>query len=93
MVTGPGHISLLPVSKALETRLHLYHSHDCSISKGDQYQYSIGLSVFVGSIEERMVTLQRRWEKLIQSNAERKQRLLDSLQLQVTDTADLGRHL
>ncbi|KAM6131195.1 spectrin beta chain, non-erythrocytic 5 [Pterocles gutturalis] len=34
------------------------------------------------TIEERMVTLQRRWERLIQSNAERKQRLLDSLQLQ-----------
>ncbi|KAM9654132.1 spectrin beta chain, non-erythrocytic 5 [Morphnus guianensis] len=33
-------------------------------------------------IEERMVTLQRRWERLIQSNAKRKQRLLDSLQLQ-----------
>ncbi|NXL58532.1 SPTN5 protein, partial [Chordeiles acutipennis] len=33
-------------------------------------------------IEERMVTLRRRWERLIQSNAERKQRLLDSLQLQ-----------
>ncbi|NXO10573.1 SPTN5 protein, partial [Oriolus oriolus] len=33
-------------------------------------------------IEERMVTLRRRWEQLIQSNAERKQRLLDSLQLQ-----------
>ncbi|NXJ96213.1 SPTN5 protein, partial [Corythaixoides concolor] len=33
-------------------------------------------------IEERMVTLQRRWEQLIQSNAERKQKLLDSLQLQ-----------
>ncbi|NWV85162.1 SPTN5 protein, partial [Dasyornis broadbenti] len=33
-------------------------------------------------IEERMVTLRRRWEQLIQSNAKRKQRLLDSLQLQ-----------
>ncbi|KAM6073898.1 spectrin beta chain, non-erythrocytic 5 [Chlamydotis macqueenii] len=33
-------------------------------------------------IEERMVTLRRRWERLIQSNAKRKQRLLDSLQLQ-----------
>ncbi|XP_009944908.1 PREDICTED: spectrin beta chain, non-erythrocytic 5, partial [Leptosomus discolor] len=33
-------------------------------------------------IEERMVTLRRRWEWLIQSNAERRQRLLDSLQLQ-----------
>ncbi|XP_054684656.1 spectrin beta chain, non-erythrocytic 5 [Grus americana] len=33
-------------------------------------------------IEERMVTLRRRWEQLIQSNTERKQRLLDSLQLQ-----------
>ncbi|NWS72003.1 SPTN5 protein, partial [Crotophaga sulcirostris] len=33
-------------------------------------------------IEERMVALRRRWEQLIQSNAERKQRLLDSLQLQ-----------
>ncbi|NWW71973.1 SPTN5 protein, partial [Climacteris rufus] len=33
-------------------------------------------------IEERMVTLQRRWEQLIQSNAKRKQKLLDSLQLQ-----------
>ncbi|NXV99218.1 SPTN5 protein, partial [Fregetta grallaria] len=33
-------------------------------------------------IEERMVTLRQRWERLIQSNAERKQRLLDSLQLQ-----------
>ncbi|NWS56399.1 SPTN5 protein, partial [Chunga burmeisteri] len=33
-------------------------------------------------IEERRVTLQRRWERLIQSNAKRKQRLLDSLQLQ-----------
>ncbi|KAM6274075.1 spectrin beta chain, non-erythrocytic 5 [Porphyrio hochstetteri] len=33
-------------------------------------------------IEERMVTLRRRWERLIQSNAQRKQRLLDSLQLQ-----------
>ncbi|KAI1237885.1 hypothetical protein IHE44_0013976 [Lamprotornis superbus] len=33
-------------------------------------------------IEERMATLQRRWEQLIQSNAKRKQRLLDSLQLQ-----------
>ncbi|NXX84962.1 SPTN5 protein, partial [Urocolius indicus] len=33
-------------------------------------------------IEERMVTLQRRWERLMQSNAKRKQRLLDSLQLQ-----------
>ncbi|XP_071665312.1 spectrin beta chain, non-erythrocytic 5 [Patagioenas fasciata] len=33
-------------------------------------------------IEERMVTLQRRWERLIQSNAKRKQRLLDSLKLQ-----------
>ncbi|NXF34969.1 SPTN5 protein, partial [Nyctibius bracteatus] len=33
-------------------------------------------------IEERMVTLRRRWERLIQSNAERKQRLLDSLHLQ-----------
>ncbi|NWW90294.1 SPTN5 protein, partial [Rhynochetos jubatus] len=34
------------------------------------------------TIEDRMVTLQRRWERLIKSNAERKQRLLDSLQLQ-----------
>ncbi|NWW62036.1 SPTN5 protein, partial [Ifrita kowaldi] len=34
------------------------------------------------AIEERMVTLRRRWEQLIQSNAKRKQRLLDSLQLQ-----------
>ncbi|KAM7109778.1 LOW QUALITY PROTEIN: spectrin beta chain, non-erythrocytic 5 [Ciconia maguari] len=33
-------------------------------------------------IEERMVTLRRRWEQLIQSNAKRKQKLLDSLQLQ-----------
>ncbi|XP_009472039.1 PREDICTED: spectrin beta chain, non-erythrocytic 5 [Nipponia nippon] len=33
-------------------------------------------------IEERMVTLRRRWEQLIQSNDKRKQRLLDSLQLQ-----------
>ncbi|NWZ04188.1 SPTN5 protein, partial [Agelaius phoeniceus] len=33
-------------------------------------------------IEERMVTLRRRWEQLIQSNAKRKQRLLDSLRLQ-----------
>ncbi|NWY43671.1 SPTN5 protein, partial [Sylvia atricapilla] len=33
-------------------------------------------------IEERMATLRRRWEQLIQSNAKRKQRLLDSLQLQ-----------
>ncbi|XP_053802113.1 spectrin beta chain, non-erythrocytic 5 [Vidua chalybeata] len=33
-------------------------------------------------IEERMVILRRRWEQLIQSNAKRKQRLLDSLQLQ-----------
>nr|XP_031360795.1 spectrin beta chain, non-erythrocytic 5 [Lonchura striata domestica] len=33
-------------------------------------------------IEERMVTLRRRWEQLIQSNTKRKQRLLDSLQLQ-----------
>ncbi|XP_040455901.1 spectrin beta chain, non-erythrocytic 5 isoform X2 [Falco naumanni] len=33
-------------------------------------------------IEERMVTLQQRWERLIQSNGKRKQRLLDSLQLQ-----------
>ncbi|NWX12365.1 SPTN5 protein, partial [Aegotheles bennettii] len=33
-------------------------------------------------IEERMITLQRRWERLVQSNAERKQRLLDSLELQ-----------
>ncbi|XP_009997918.1 PREDICTED: spectrin beta chain, non-erythrocytic 5 [Chaetura pelagica] len=33
-------------------------------------------------IEERMVTLRRRWERLVQSNAERKQRLLDSLELQ-----------
>ncbi|KFQ58276.1 Spectrin beta chain, non-erythrocytic 5, partial [Pelecanus crispus] len=33
-------------------------------------------------IEERMVTLRQRWERLIQSNAKRKQRLLDSLQLQ-----------
>ncbi|XP_027530020.1 spectrin beta chain, non-erythrocytic 5 [Neopelma chrysocephalum] len=33
-------------------------------------------------IEERMVTLRQRWEQLIQSNAKRKQRLLDSLQLQ-----------
>ncbi|NXD80777.1 SPTN5 protein, partial [Halcyon senegalensis] len=33
-------------------------------------------------IEERMVTLRRRWEQLIQSNAKRRQRLLDSLQLQ-----------
>ncbi|NWV68098.1 SPTN5 protein, partial [Malurus elegans] len=33
-------------------------------------------------IEERMVTLRRRWEQLIQSNAKRKQRLLGSLQLQ-----------
>ncbi|XP_047920914.1 spectrin beta chain, non-erythrocytic 5 [Anser cygnoides] len=34
------------------------------------------------AIEERMATLRQRWERLIQSNAERKQRLLDSLQLQ-----------
>ncbi|XP_051647894.1 spectrin beta chain, non-erythrocytic 5 isoform X2 [Manacus candei] len=42
-------------------------------------------------IEERMVTLQQRWEQLIQSNAKRKQRLLDSLQLQEfnRDTAEL----
>ncbi|NXG60038.1 SPTN5 protein, partial [Hemiprocne comata] len=33
-------------------------------------------------IEERMVTLRRRWERLVQSNAERQQRLLDSLELQ-----------
>ncbi|XP_063188806.1 spectrin beta chain, non-erythrocytic 5 [Chroicocephalus ridibundus] len=33
-------------------------------------------------IEERMVTLRRRWEQLVQSNSERRQRLLDSLQLQ-----------
>ncbi|XP_027737533.1 spectrin beta chain, non-erythrocytic 5 [Empidonax traillii] len=33
-------------------------------------------------IEERMVTLRQRWEQLIQSNTRRKQRLLDSLQLQ-----------
>ncbi|XP_075281439.1 spectrin beta chain, non-erythrocytic 5 isoform X3 [Opisthocomus hoazin] len=33
-------------------------------------------------IEERIVTLRRRWERLIQSNAKRKQRLLDSLLLQ-----------
>lgn len=30
-----------------------------------------------------MVTLQQRWERLIQSNAKRKQRLMDSLLLQV----------
>ncbi|XP_074765676.1 spectrin beta chain, non-erythrocytic 5 isoform X1 [Athene noctua] len=34
------------------------------------------------TIEERIVTLQQRWEQLIQSNAKRKQKLLDSLQLQ-----------
>ncbi|XP_068802064.1 spectrin beta chain, non-erythrocytic 5 isoform X5 [Struthio camelus] len=33
-------------------------------------------------IEERMATLQQRWEQLVLSNAQRKQRLLDSLQLQ-----------
>ncbi|NXX16052.1 SPTN5 protein, partial [Podargus strigoides] len=33
-------------------------------------------------VEERMFTLRQRWERLIQSNAERKQRLLDSLLLQ-----------
>ncbi|NXG68257.1 SPTN5 protein, partial [Baryphthengus martii] len=33
-------------------------------------------------IEEIMVTLQQRWERLIQSNAKRRKRLLDSLQLQ-----------
>ncbi|XP_056200822.1 spectrin beta chain, non-erythrocytic 5 [Falco biarmicus] len=33
-------------------------------------------------IEERMVTLQQRWERLIQSNDKKKRRLLDSLQLQ-----------
>ncbi|XP_065538942.1 spectrin beta chain, non-erythrocytic 5 [Lathamus discolor] len=33
-------------------------------------------------IEERMVTLRQRWERLIQSNAKRKQRLMDSLLLQ-----------
>ncbi|KAM6392440.1 LOW QUALITY PROTEIN: spectrin beta chain, non-erythrocytic 5 [Pluvialis apricaria] len=33
-------------------------------------------------IEERMVTLQQRWEQLVQGNSQRKQRLLDSLQLQ-----------
>ncbi|XP_061199763.1 spectrin beta chain, non-erythrocytic 5 [Neopsephotus bourkii] len=33
-------------------------------------------------IEERIVTLRQRWERLIQSNAKRKQRLMDSLLLQ-----------
>ncbi|XP_071600765.1 spectrin beta chain, non-erythrocytic 5 [Heliangelus exortis] len=33
-------------------------------------------------IEGRIANLQQRWERLIQSNAERKQRLLDSLELQ-----------
>uniref|UniRef100_G1NFS5 Spectrin beta, non-erythrocytic 5 n=1 Tax=Meleagris gallopavo TaxID=9103 RepID=G1NFS5_MELGA len=33
-------------------------------------------------IKERMATLRQRWERLIESNSKRKQRLLDSLQLQ-----------
>ncbi|NXK06704.1 SPTN5 protein, partial [Herpetotheres cachinnans] len=33
-------------------------------------------------VEERMIALRRRWERLIQSNDKRKQKLLDSLQLQ-----------
>lgn len=40
-----------------------------------------------------MITLRRRWEQLIQSNAMRKQRLLDSLQLQVINIANLVRHV
>ncbi|NXN96468.1 SPTN5 protein, partial [Rhinopomastus cyanomelas] len=34
------------------------------------------------AIEERVVALRRRWERLVQSNAKRRQMLLDSLQLQ-----------
>lgn len=62
-------------------------------ARGTNISTALDFLFFLGSIEERMVTLQRRWEQLIQSNAKRKQRLLDSLQLQVTDTADLVRHL
>ncbi|NWJ06160.1 SPTN5 protein, partial [Crypturellus undulatus] len=42
-------------------------------------------------IEERMAALQQRWGRLVQNNAQRKQRLLDSLQLQEFnhDAADL----
>ncbi|XP_014805640.1 PREDICTED: spectrin beta chain, non-erythrocytic 5-like [Calidris pugnax] len=42
-------------------------------------------------IEERMITLRRRWERLIESNSKRKQKLLDSLELQEfnRDAADL----
>lgn len=62
-------------------------------ARGTNISTALDFLFFLGSIEERMVTLRRRWEQLIQSNAKRKQKLLDSLQLQVTYTADLVRHL
>ncbi|NXO67199.1 SPTN5 protein, partial [Phainopepla nitens] len=59
---------------ALKKRVEALNENGVNLLEGRHFASHV--------IEERLVTLQRRWEQLIQSNAKRKQRLLDSLQLQ-----------